>query len=120
TNKQLAIVYGKWASQVLVQHSIVLHLILRSLALIVFILICMLICDALVRKLMSRPSLDRRQTQTLRSILVLANQVVGVVLILLVIFGMPEQTPTILGLVTAGLTVALQDFLLAFLGWFVL
>ncbi|HUD57331.1 MAG TPA: mechanosensitive ion channel domain-containing protein [Terracidiphilus sp.] len=120
TNKQLATVYGKWANQVLVQHSIVLHLILRSLALIVFILICMVVCDALVRKLMSRPSLDRKQTQTLRNILVLGIQVVGAVLILLVIFGTPEQTPTILGLVTAALTVALQDFIVAFLGWFVL
>jgi small-conductance mechanosensitive channel len=28
--------------------------------------------------------------------------------------------PTILGLVTAGLTVVFQDFILAFCGWFVL
>ena len=34
----------------------------------------------------------------------------GLVLILLVIFGTPNQMPTILGLATAGLTVALQDF----------
>jgi small-conductance mechanosensitive channel len=120
TDKQLATVYGKWASQVLVQHSIVLHLILQSLALIVFILLCVIICDAIVRKLMTRPSLDRRQTQTLRSILELAIQFVGVVLILLVIFGTPQETPTILGLTTAALTIALQDFILAFLGWFVL
>jgi len=33
---------------------------------------------------------------------------------------MPQQTPTILGLVTAGLTVVFQDFILAFCGWFVL
>jgi len=120
TDKQLATVYGKWAAQVLVQHSIVLHLILQSLALIVFILLCSLICDAIVRKLMTRPSLDRRQTQTLRSILELAIQVVGGILILLVIFGSPKETPTILGLTTAALTIALQDFILAFLGWFVL
>jgi small-conductance mechanosensitive channel len=120
TGRQLAAVYGKWAAQVLVQHSIVLHLILQSLALIVFILLCMLICDALVRKLMARPSLDPRQTQTLRSILELAIQVFGAILILLVIFGSPQETPTILGLTTAALTIALQDFILAFLGWFVL
>jgi small-conductance mechanosensitive channel len=69
---------------------------------------------------MARPSLDRRQTQTLRSILELAIQVVGGILILLVIFGSPKETPTILGLTTAALTIALQDFILAFLGWFVL
>jgi len=120
SNQQLATVYGKWAAQVQMQHSIVLHLILQSVALILFILIAMLVCDALVRKLMSRPDLDRRQTQTLRSILQLGIQVIGVVLILLVIFGVPKETPTILGLATAALTVALQDFILAFLGWFVL
>jgi small-conductance mechanosensitive channel len=120
TDQQLATVYGKWASQVLVQHSIVLHLILQSLALILFILIAMLICDAIVRKLMAHPALDRRQTQTLRSILELAIQCIGALLILLVIFGTPKETPTILGLATAALTIALQDFILAFLGWFVL
>ncbi len=119
-NQQLAFVYGKWAAQMLIQHRIVLHLILRSFALILFILICMLICDALIRKLMAHPSLDRRQTQTLHSILRLIVQIIGVVLILFVIFGTPSETPTILGLTTAALTVALQDFILAFLGWFIL
>jgi small-conductance mechanosensitive channel len=38
----------------------------------------------------------------------------------IVIFGVPQQIPTILGLTTAGLTVVLQDFILAFFGWFVL
>ena len=67
TEQQLATVYGKWSAQVLLQHRIVLHLILQSLALIFFILICMVLCDALVRRLMANPALDRRQTQTLRS-----------------------------------------------------
>jgi small-conductance mechanosensitive channel len=37
-----------------------------------------------------------------------------------VVFGAPSQTPTILGFTTAGLTVVLQDFIIAFFGWFVL
>jgi small-conductance mechanosensitive channel len=40
--------------------------------------------------------------------------------ILFVIFGMPSQTTTILGLAGAGLTVAMKDFIVAFFGWFVL
>jgi len=40
--------------------------------------------------------------------------------ILLVIFGSPRQMSTILGLAGAGLTVALKDFIVSFLGWFVL
>ena len=40
--------------------------------------------------------------------------------ILLIIFGPPSQTPTMIGLATAGLTVVLKDFVVAFFGWFVL
>ncbi len=120
TDQQLATVYSKWAAQVLLQHRILLHLILQSLALIAFIGICMVACDALIRRVMATPALDNRRSQTLRSILELSVQVLGVVLILLVIFGGPRETPTILGLATAALTIALQDFIIAFLGWFVL
>ncbi|MGA9587577.1 MAG: mechanosensitive ion channel domain-containing protein [Terracidiphilus sp.] len=120
TKQQLATVYGKWEAQVQLQHRIVLHLILQSLALIAFIGICMVLCDALVHRLTDKPALDRRRSQTMRSILQLGIQVFGLVLILLVIFGPPNETPTILGLATAALTIALQDFIIAFLGWFVL
>jgi len=120
TQQRLAAVYGKWSAQVLLQHRILLHLILQSLALIAFILICIVLCDALVRWLMANPSLDRRQMQTLRSVLQLGIQAIGGLLILLVVFGWPQQITTIVGLATAGLTIAMQDFILAFFGWFVL
>lgn len=120
TEQQLAADYGKWSAQVRLQHRIVAHLILQSLAGIVFILICMLLGTALVRRLVAHPSLDRRQRETLRTILQLGIQGLGVLFILLVVFGSPQQTPTILGLATAALTIALQDFILAFFGWFVL
>ena len=120
TEQQLATTYSKWSAQVKLQHQIVLHLILRSLMLILLILMGMLSLDALVRRLMARPAIDRRQMGTLRSVLGLCIQLLGVVLILLVIFGSPKETPTILGLATAALTIALQDYILAFLGWFVL
>lgn len=120
TEQQLSTIYGKWSAQVLLQRRMVLHLVLQSFALIVFIGIGMVLIDALVRRIMARPALDNRRSQTLRSILQLSIQVIGVVLILLVIFGMPRETPTILGLATAALTIALQDFIIAFLGWFVL
>jgi small-conductance mechanosensitive channel len=120
TQQQLAAVYGKWSAQVLLQHRTLSHLILQSLALIAFILICIVLCDALVRWLTANPALDRRQMQTLRSVLQLGIQVVGGLLILLVIFGWPQQMSTVLGLTTAGLTIAMQDFILAFFGWFAL
>lgn len=120
TEQQLAAVYGKWSAQVLLQHDILVHLILQSLAAIVFFLICMLLGDTLVRRLTTVSAISRRQIHTLRNILEFTIQIVGVVLILLVIFGTPRQMPTILGLATAGITIVLQDYILAFFGWFVL
>jgi small-conductance mechanosensitive channel len=120
TQQQLASVYGKWSAQVLLQHRIVLHLLLQSLAIIAFILFSVISFDGFVRHLVSRPTLDRRRTQTLRIILIFGIQFVGALLILFVIFGLPSQMPTIVGLTTAGLTVVLQDFILAFFGWFTL
>jgi small-conductance mechanosensitive channel len=102
------------------QHRIVLHLILQSLAVIAFILICVILCNVLVRHFMDRPGLDGRRLRTLRTLTELGVQLVGFVLILLVIFGVPSEMSTIVGLTTAGLTVALQSFILAFLGWFIL
>jgi len=118
TNQQLAFVYNRWSAQVLLQHRIVLHMILQSVAFIAFIGICVVLLNMLVRRIMDNRALDGRRSQTLRSILQLSIQVAGALCILLVIFGTPRETPTILGLATAALTIALQDYIIAFLGWF--
>jgi small-conductance mechanosensitive channel len=120
TQQQLASVYGKWSAQVLLQHRIVLHLLLQSVALIAFILLCVISLDTLVRHLVRRPGLDRRRMYTRRILITLGIQFIGLLLILLIVFGVPRQMPTIVGFTTAGLTLVLQDFILAFFGWFVL
>lgn len=120
TQKQLAIVYGRWHDQVGRQRQIVVHLILQSTALIAFLLLCSAILSAGIRRLLNRLPLGYRNLQTLRTVSNLAIQLITALLVLLVIFGVPSQTPTILGLVTAGLTVVFQDFILAFFGWFAL
>jgi small-conductance mechanosensitive channel len=120
TQQQLEGVYGKWASQVVLQHKIVMHMAMRSLATVVCILICVILCETVGTKLLERHAFDRRRMQTLRTILRLGVQLVGVLAVLLITFGVPSQISTILGLATAGLTVALQSFILAFFGWFIL
>lgn len=120
TNQQLASVYGKWADQVLLQHRILLHLIVQSFELILFIIICMVLGGAAVRRILAHPALERRQAETLRTILEVVIQVIGVLLIVLVFFGPPKETTTMIGLFTAALTIALQDYIIAFLGWFFL
>jgi small-conductance mechanosensitive channel len=120
TERQLAGIYSKWAAQVVLQHRIVLNLIVRSIGLIAFILLCQFFVDMAVRYWMGRPGLDMRRQHTLHTILRAVVQVVSLLLILVVIFGRPQQISTILGLATAGLTVALQSYILGFCGWFVL
>ena len=93
---------------------------LRSLALIAIIVLLTILAGRALQVAFDRMSRDRRQWQTLRILLNRGTEVIGLLLVLVVIFGPPQQMPTILGLATAGLTVVFQDFILAFCGWFVL
>ena len=118
--QQLAALYGRWGEQVEIQRRIVVHLILRSLAWIAAICMLVILAGWALQLALEKMVRDPRQKQTLKTVLNLGTQLVGLLLILLTIFGVPQQMPTILGLATAGLTVVFQDFILAFCGWFVL
>jgi len=118
--QELVALYERWGEQVELQQRIVIHLILQSLALLAGICILVILAGWGVQLALERVVHDPRQKQTLKTVLNLGTQLVGLLLILLVIFGVPRQMPTILGLLTAGLTVVFQDFILAFCGWFVL
>ena len=118
--QELVALYGRWGEQVELQQKIVIHLILQSLALLAAICILVILAGWGLQLALERIVHDPRQKQTLKTVLNLGTQLVGLLLILLIIFGVPRQMPTILGLVTAGLTVVFQDFILAFCGWFVL
>jgi len=118
--QQLVALYGRWGEQVEIQRKIVVHLILRSLALIAAICMLVILAGWALQLALEKMVRDPRQKQTLKTVLNLGTQLVGLLLILLTIFGVPRQMPTILGLATAGLTVVFQDFILAFCGWFVL
>jgi small-conductance mechanosensitive channel len=117
---QLVALYGRWGQQAELQQKIVIHLILQSLAFIAAICIVVILAGWGLQLALKKMVHDSRQKQTLKTVLNLGTQLVGLLLILLIIFGVPQQMPTILGLVTAGLTVVFQDFILAFCGWFVL
>ena len=118
--QQLMTLYVRWGKQVELQHKIVLHLMLQSLIWIATIFLLTLFAGWALQVALDRMWQDRRQRQTLRTILNVGTQLIGLLLVLLVIFGTPAQMPTILGLATAGLTVVFQDFIIAFCGWFVL
>jgi hypothetical protein len=118
--RQLVTLYDRWGKQVEIQRRIVIHLLLQSMAVIAAIGLFTLLAGWVLQLALERILRERRQRNTLKTVLNLGTQFVGLLLVLLVIFGVPRQTPTILGLATAGLTVVFQDFILAFCGWFVL
>jgi small-conductance mechanosensitive channel len=118
--KQLANVYGKWIDVVAAQQRSVLNRALRGVLVILAIAVIGMFFDGWVERVLAKMSMDRRQVQTLRTVTRVTLQIVGVLLILLVIFGPPGQLGTFLGLAGAGLTVALKDFIVGFFGWFVL
>jgi small-conductance mechanosensitive channel len=118
--KQLAQVYDNWQLLVGAKQRAVIHRVLIDVAVILGILIFGLFFDDWFERLLGKTSLDRRQVETLRTVTRVTLQVIAVLIVLLVIFGMPSQLGTFLGLAGAGLTVALKDFIVGFLGWFVL
>jgi small-conductance mechanosensitive channel len=117
---QLASVYGQWASVIALQSQVLAHGLLLDALIVIGVLILLLLLDSWLQHLLDRPKLDRRQVETLRSITRLSLRVVAVLIILLIVIGMPSQFATTIGLVGAGLTVALKDFIVAFFGWLVL
>lgn len=120
TQQQLVALYGRWGRQVEIQRRIVTHLLLQSVAIIAAICVLTLLIGWALMRVLEKFIRDHRQWQTFKTVLNLGTQVAGALLVLFVIFGVPRQMPTILGLTTAGLTVVFQDFILAFCGWFVL
>jgi small-conductance mechanosensitive channel len=117
---QLAHIYTQWASVVALQSQKLAHGMLLDALIVIGVLILLLLLDGWLQHLLDRPKLDRRQVETLRSITRMSLRVVAVLIILLIVIGMPSQFATTIGIVGAGLTVALKDFIVAFFGWLVL
>jgi small-conductance mechanosensitive channel len=118
--RKLAENYGNWIEAVAAKQRGVLHNALNGISFILGILLIGVFFDSWLERLLGRTSFDRRQVETMRTLTRVSVQIFAVLFILLVIFGPPSQLGTILGLAGAGLTVALKDFIVGFLGWFVL
>jgi small-conductance mechanosensitive channel len=118
--KHLASIYGEWIDAIVAEQRSVVSGGLRGVLVILAIAIMGLFAGGWMESLLGKMSMDRRQVETLRTVTRIALQIVGVLLILLVIFGPPSQLGTFLGLAGAGLTIALKDFIISFVGWFVL
>ena len=118
--KELAAVYTQWIELIAAKQRTVLHRALKGVAVILVIALIGLFFSSWLDSLVAKLTMDRRQVESLRTVVRVASQILALFLILLVIMGPPGQLGTFLGLAGAGLTVALKDFIVGFIGWFVL
>jgi hypothetical protein len=116
--QQLAGVYQGWSGLIGTRRRAVLHLLLVSLAEIFGILLVAMLAIIAIRRLFHSEA--RKRLHQMRVMATVAVELLAVAFILLVLFGAPSQLSTIIGLATAGLTVVLRDFIVAFFGWFAL
>ena len=120
-HQELTGIYGRWIDAVKLRQWAALHAILASLLWIVVIALLVYILSRVIEKTLSDSTIsDRKHLLTLRTVIRFSLKTAGLLAIIFVIFGVPDQMPTVLGLAGAGLTVALQDFIVGFCGWFVL
>ena len=118
--KGLAEVYGNWKTLVVTYEAKALHGMLNRILWILGLALATYMAGLLVDHLFHRVSEENKGAGTLRVVVKLVLQVACALVILFIIFGLPAQTTTVLGLAGAGLTVAMKDFIVAFFGWFML
>ena len=118
--EDLAAAYGSWIDVVKVRQRAAARDILRSAMLILLVLFGVYLANRLVDHFFVGLAVERTRLHTLRGVIRFAVQALGAMLVFFVLFGVPNQMSTILGLAGAGLTVALKDFVMGFVGWFLL
>jgi len=116
--QKLGDIYGSWISLVDFRQRAALHNMIEVVLGILLVVLLVYLANRLIERFTLGLKTENKRVETLRAVLKFSAQAVGVIAILFLIFGLPNQTTTILGLAGAGLTVAMKDFIMAFLGWF--
>lgn len=116
---QIADTYKTWTGLIGTHRLAVGRMLLHSLALVFGVLLIAVVIESVGRRAVRNPK-DRHRSHQQRFLVSIAVRVVAVLTVGLIIFGPPSQLSTVIGLATAGLTVVLKDFVVAFIGWFVL
>ncbi len=120
TQRSLSQVYRQWGEAVAVRSRAAVHALAASLCAIFVLMLVLLFLDRWLQRVFARVRQDRRRVETLHNISRTVLQLIAVVAVLIVLLGTPNQFGTVLGIIGAGLTVALKDFIVAFIGWVVL
>ncbi len=119
-DQELSDTYTSWITLVQSNQRAAMHRILVSTIWIVLIVLVVYLASQLIDHFLSDLTQERKTLRTLRVIMRFAVQAIGILIVAFVLFGLPSQMSTVLGLAGAGLTVALKDFIVGFFGWFVL
>ena len=118
--QQLDETYTNWLGLVESRQRTALHNIIEAVLWILLVLLLVYMADRMIDRLFTGVHAENKRIDTLRAITKFAAKAIGGLVIAFVIFGMPNQTTTVVGLAGAGLTVAMKDFIVGFFGWFVL
>lgn len=114
--QELANTYGGWIGLVTGQQNRALRGVMRSALWILLIILAVHFGDRVLQRLLSYVSKRRAELGNISVIAHFAMQASGVLLVLAVFFGVPEQLPAaVFGVVGAGVTVASKDLTLAFI-----
>jgi small-conductance mechanosensitive channel len=116
--QKLTDLYSRWIGLVEVRQRAALHNMIEILFWILVVTLIVYLANRVIERFTTNLKTENKRAETLRAVLKFSAQALGVIAILFLILGMPNQTTTILGLAGAGLTVAMKDFIMAFLGWF--
>jgi small-conductance mechanosensitive channel len=118
--QELGTLYGDWINYITLRKRAFAHGIVLAVFWILVIALFVFGANAGAQRFFSDLSPERRELQKMRTVALFGVQALGVILILLVVFGKPTNFATVVALAGAGLTVALKDFIVGFFGWFVL
>jgi small-conductance mechanosensitive channel len=115
--RRLSDIYSGWIAVLGAAKRSALNVALYDIEVILIIVLVAMLLTRWIEHMLARTPM---RAHTLYIVARVAPQIVGVLLIVFVLFGAPSNLGTIIGLVGAGLTVALKDFIIGFMGWFVL
>jgi len=118
--RELGEVYGTWIGLVEGYQRTALHSLLKTLLIILGVMASVFLLNRLVEHLFTGRAKENLRAGTHQTAVKLILRGIGTVVIIFVMVGMPAQPTTVFGLMGAGLTVALKDYIVAFFGWFML
>jgi len=119
-HQELVGIYGSWGDSLQIRKTAAVHSMLQSLLWMTVIVLAIFLLGRVVERALGETTPDHKRLLTLRTVIRFLLKMAALLAVLYVLFGAPEQMPTIIGLVGAGLTVALQGFIVGFCGWFIL